>query len=401
MTQVSTTPSIQIPHALPSPRLDYLDGIRGLAALYVVVHHVYLSFDDLGTGGKLPSSIAHLSWFFSHGRRAVDIFIVLSGFVLMLPIVRSKDRFLRGGTLGFLMRRSKRILPPYFLALITSILLLTIFPAMRHATENDIWKGALPGLTTVAIATHGLLVQHLSKVNQFQINNPLWSVSLEYHIYFLLPFVFLPLWRRVGGTGIMIPAIVLGVVPWLLFGRFPLSVFVSLFALGLLAAVIAFTPRGSNSRLGKIPFGLLATSLICAILAWTIWQPGAAAEWMPHLDLATGLASMCFLVWINMNLRDTGMRHLLRKFLGSAPLERLGVFSYSLYLIHMPLIAAALRIVQRFIDSAAIQFVLTLCVGTPVIVAISYGFHLWGERPFMSLPKGKSSHGIRRQELVS
>lgn len=80
----------------PRVRLDFLDGLRGLAALYVVMHHTW---DEMGWQGRqalLPLPVQHVMSFFMPGSFAVTIFIVLSGYCLMLPVVRSEDLSLRG-----------------------------------------------------------------------------------------------------------------------------------------------------------------------------------------------------------------------------------------------------------------------------------------------------------------
>src|SRR5689334_14248080 len=89
-----------------SHRLAFLDGIRGLAALYVVFHHAYLF-----TRSDRSSAITQELW--GQGRVAVDIFIVLSGFCLMLPVVQSSVKCVPGGFLKYFLRRAARILPAY------------------------------------------------------------------------------------------------------------------------------------------------------------------------------------------------------------------------------------------------------------------------------------------------
>ena len=71
-------------------RLAFLDGLRGLSAFYVMLYH-------LGAPAGLPLGLS-LAWEWTHfGRSAVGVFIVLSGYSLMLPVARSADGHLRGG----------------------------------------------------------------------------------------------------------------------------------------------------------------------------------------------------------------------------------------------------------------------------------------------------------------
>jgi peptidoglycan/LPS O-acetylase OafA/YrhL len=92
--------------------LPFLEGIRGITALYVVLHH-FLSWSSAGVRRDIYLAIAWTAL----GHFAVHVFIVLSGFSLMLPIAYAPDHRLRGGISHYLMRRARRILPPYFAAL--------------------------------------------------------------------------------------------------------------------------------------------------------------------------------------------------------------------------------------------------------------------------------------------
>src|ERR1035438_9577060 len=84
-------------------RLSFLDGLRGLAALYVVLYHTHEQFKP---GAPLESHFSHLAAFLTgwmeQGHLGVDVFIVLSGYCLMLPVARSADGMLKGGVLAYL-----------------------------------------------------------------------------------------------------------------------------------------------------------------------------------------------------------------------------------------------------------------------------------------------------------
>lgn len=111
---------------LPKLRLDYLDGLRGLSALYVVLLHVSQIVNDRLHGDGILSTAYPVM--LKYGRNAVGIFIVLSGYCLMLPVVRSEEGQLRGGVVQYIKRRARRILPPYYAALILSLLITAFVP---------------------------------------------------------------------------------------------------------------------------------------------------------------------------------------------------------------------------------------------------------------------------------
>src|SRR5437660_75394 len=111
-------PSVPVPLAPSRFRLDFLDGIRGLAALYVALFHVSYARQSL------PEPARHLTDWLQFGHYAVGVFIVLSGYCLMLPVARSADGRLRGGVGSYLRRRAWRILPPYYAALVLALALV-------------------------------------------------------------------------------------------------------------------------------------------------------------------------------------------------------------------------------------------------------------------------------------
>ena len=75
------------------------------------------------------------AWFwglFRHGHYAVAVFIVLSGFCLMLPVTRDPNGRLPGGFAAYLGRRARRILPPYYAALGMCWIAIALIPALRQ-----------------------------------------------------------------------------------------------------------------------------------------------------------------------------------------------------------------------------------------------------------------------------
>ena len=169
------------------PRLDYLDGVRALAALAVVYTHTFFCvWYNTGLHGFVVDIYRALL-----GSTAVVFFIVLSGFCLTLPVAQTLA--LPRGPLDFYLRRARRILPPYFACLLVSIILIWALigpdPVTLWADTGTLsWRG---------IWTHLLLVQDIA--GDRSINYPLWTIAVEWRIYFLLP-VLLWAWRRWGLT---------------------------------------------------------------------------------------------------------------------------------------------------------------------------------------------------------
>jgi peptidoglycan/LPS O-acetylase OafA/YrhL len=105
----------------PKGHLRQLDGLRACLALCVVAHHCYLT---------IYPTVASLSWnnpsqIFWYGRFAVGWFIALSGYWLMIPVVKdaSTEYRLSRGAMDFFRRRARRILPTFYAALVVSLIM--------------------------------------------------------------------------------------------------------------------------------------------------------------------------------------------------------------------------------------------------------------------------------------
>src|ERR1700742_370608 len=162
----------------PRPRIAGLDGIRGLAALYVVINHVFLRAFP---GYPVDHAPFWAAWLI-YGRFAVVVFIVLSGFSLALSPARRGWRL--GGAAGFARRRARRILPAYWAALAFSL-------AVAWLIVPQPGRG-VPDLMSVVV--NGLLIQNI--VGAPSPNTAFWSIAFEAQLYVLLPVLLLLIrWR--------------------------------------------------------------------------------------------------------------------------------------------------------------------------------------------------------------
>ncbi len=154
-------------------RLAGLDGLRGLAALFVVVNHVFLR--------AFPGyPVDHAPFWaspFIYGRFAVVVFIVLSGFSLALSPARHGWRL--DGVARFAQRRAWRILPAYWAALLFSL-------AVAWLVVPQPGQG-LPDARSVLV--NGLLVQNFDASHSP--NAAFWSMAVEAQLYLVFPLLLL------------------------------------------------------------------------------------------------------------------------------------------------------------------------------------------------------------------
>src|SRR5213080_3189559 len=159
-----------------------LDLLRALAIIVVVIYHAALF------GFKLPGRVDRFGWI------GVDLFFVLSGYLiggqLLAPLAR--DRRINLGR--FFARRALRIMPAYFVVLAIYFLL----PPWREYAEmsQPLWKVLL---SVQNIALHGgTAFSHA------------WSLAVEDQFYLALPFLLLFLYRRPRAAVIVPCLIILG-----------------------------------------------------------------------------------------------------------------------------------------------------------------------------------------------
>lgn len=348
-------------------RITWLDGIRGAAALFVVLHHIWLRVwpafpEDTGPWW--------LGWLL-YGHLAVAVFIVVSGFSLSLGPIRHGAR-LSGGLSRFLRRRAWRIIPPYWAALAFSTLVAAVF-LHRYGSNGELLR---------AVSVHGLLLQDV--IGSHTPNGAFWSIAVEWQIYFLFPVI---LWiGRASGLGTAVATTVAVVLMAHFVGDLGAPFdkidhltpqFLALFALGVLAVRVGSGVRANEFRR---PLLIVAGTTMALLIAGALL---VGSRWMVaryfYVDLVFGLAVACAL-----GALLTGGAPPIRRVLESRPSRGLGRFSYSLYLVHEPILALIYRHVVQPLGLAPVaEFSFFVAVAVPTALVVSYGFHLVFEAPFL------------------
>ncbi len=345
----------------------FLDGIRALSALYVVAHHIYIT---VYPGYPRSTGPWYLGWLI-YGQFAVAVFIVVSGFSLTLAPARhgfaSTSSYWR-----FMQRRAWRIIPPYWAALFLSVLLVLLIRVKIDYAFSA--KG---------VGTHFLLLQDI--FSGPSPNGAFWSIAVEWQLYFFFP-LFLFLRRRIGAVATAAFGLVGVWLVYLAAVHFsPLArllhltpQFAALFIFGIVAA--GATQRIQNSG-RRVPWAWISLALWVGLVAWCAYVGSidAIADFY-WTDLVIGAAVATGLAALVERERSAS-----RRTLESRPLTGVGHFSYSLYLVHSPLVLVAwLFIVQPMHLSQLAEFAIMIVAVAPVIVAICYGFFRVFERPFLN-----------------
>ncbi|HEY1923547.1 MAG TPA: acyltransferase [Tepidisphaeraceae bacterium] len=397
------------PQPKPSRHLKYLEGLRGLAAIVVTLQHIY--FHTLwGTNftGWQANLVVALGWLFP-GRAAVAVFIVLSGYLLMRPVVREGTGKIPGGTWSYIRRRAKRILPPYYASLIISIALILLIPLLRGPVSPEwvdagpAFSGKNPALGATDLTAHLLLVHNLSWHWASKIDPPMWTIATEWQIYFLFPLILLPVWRRFGSAGSIAVGLGLGVGFYLITGKGHAAApwLLGLFAMGAAAAATraADLPKRQLKSIALLSAILLAIFTVITFesafgMLRFLTVDGLPGLW-PYLwafDIIVGAATACFLVFAAAS-KISDKPHTIVRWLSARWLVHVGVASYSLYLIHDPILAIVKLALDRMHLGPWTQFTTMLTLGGIIVAIATWLFHILFERPFMTAARVHAVEG--------
>src|SRR5215467_37053 len=371
----ATVPAAPATAATRPGRVVGLDGIRGLAALFVVLNHI---FERAWPGYPGANHAPFWAAWLIYGRAAVAMFIVLSGFSLGLGPARSGWRFKSLPT--YAHRRAWRILPPYWAALGFSLVM----------TWYVLAQPGWPVPNGKSVAVYGFLVEDAFSQGHNggfwsagSPNHAFWSIAIEAQLYFLLPLLLL-LVRRVNARAMvgLVAAIVvtIGLLgPHAALMNSALVKFTPdlavLFAVGLLAAGIVTAGEPTRSR----PWAGYALAATVPVIALMVIK---GATWsnlnLFWLDLAWAPAIGCLLAAV-----ATSRPRFVVRFLDSLLPRSLGSCSYSLYLTHMPIvIAVSYGLVLGRVATGTPTFFVLAAIVLPVTVCFARLFAAVFEVPF-------------------
>lgn len=366
--------------------VDVVDGLRGVAALFVVLHHVWqYSVTD-------PDSSAP-GWFrifnvLEYGSFAVAVFIVVSGLCLMLPALRHGASLGPGGLGEFARRRSRRILPPYFAMLALAMVLIALVPALRRVSSTP-WNITLPSFSVGNVTSHLLMVHNWFADWEYAFNPPLWTIALEFQIYFVFALLLLPVWRRWGPVVTLGTATAVMAVPWALGRGFARPWMLVLFVFGMIAASVITGVGAAASWRTAVPWRPVAGAAIVAVpVVVAVSRRLDSEELALALQHVTvGIATAAGLIVMAGGGGGRRQRGGVARFLAWRPVRSLGLFSFSLYLVHYPIVALVTIVGIRPLDlDVPTTFAVLMVTAVPASLAAAYGFHVLVERRFLNAP---------------
>lgn len=340
-------------------RLHSLDGLRGLAALLVFFHHILLTVPLLAEPylGKrateaLPYALSytplHIFW---EGQAAVYVFFVLSGVVLTLPVLKRGREF---SWTAYYPQRLLRLYIPVWAAVVIGIGWLLLVP--RNADSESMWlqsRAVDPSLPAV-LKDLTLLFGHGGIVS------PLWSLRWEIWFSLLLPVFTLLAIRLMRFRWLIAAVSITATTVGSSIGSSPLK-YPPMFMLGAVMATALSKLTATDHRTGNGRGAALVLRAVFLLLSpWLIRN-------YPNLDFLVdpleGVAAIGALLAVYCALAVP----FARKFLETKIMLWFGMISFSLYLVHEPVVITSARIFGD--QNLVLAALVAICVAIPLAFA--------------------------------
>jgi peptidoglycan/LPS O-acetylase OafA/YrhL len=364
-----------------SPHLFRIDALRGVAILMVMQLHIFFitfAYDYL----NFPAAARNL---LRSGGAGVDLFFILSAYLLTTNLLRQRDR--PGVITTFFMRRALRILPMFIILIFSGFAIEALWLKAGGATDVWLWHDHYP------LSTYLLFLQNwrlgLDGHWSAQFFAPTWSLAVEEHFYLLLPLIATRLEPR---------RLAIVAIAWILLAA-PTRIFVLLEFGGIAPTTWTI------ARLDAFGWGILIA------LAPNLW-PSLAKRFDPRLAIGAGSALFVIVVlfapyllpggrndnvfgttWVDlaMALITFGVVNQKAEPLQPGAVMRslawCGVRCYSLYLVHFPMLGliflASGRIQKPKVDDLSTLGLALFATAMAFIIADICYRRI--ERPFMEL----------------
>ncbi len=319
-----------------------IDVLRAVAALLVMVYHV----TALGQWSRFNDSVWGLP--FRQGWIGVDLFLVISGFVITLSAARAHANSPADFKWAFMQRRFRRLLPLYVLTCVIFVLLVR--PEILSRPYGQFW---------LQVVSHSLFLQNLSPYTHGVINGVTWSLALEMQFYvalvlsvgwlirlgagktFLMLTAVAWIWRF-GTTLVLPPGQVIPHLQVIYTTQLPGTL--DEFGVGIALALIVHNRHHVLApllaRSWRNSLGWLGFSALCLSLAGAMFLP--RGNYWSHFEmvvfwrtlLAVGFGG-ALATMITCPLKASGLL---------TPWRHLGTVSYGLYLWHFPVLLSLLSL---------------------------------------------------------
>ncbi|SEK92283.1 Peptidoglycan/LPS O-acetylase OafA/YrhL, contains acyltransferase and SGNH-hydrolase domains [Sphingomonas palmae] len=358
-----------------------IDGLRFLAIAQVVLYHAALR----GQRAADPAAMPDGGWFawLPNGIAGVELFFFISGYIIAYLFLTGRPPRLR----AFYLRRVSRLEPPYILTVLICFAAFASVggnvgpsPALRHAdATTPLWKNLLASLFYL----HGTMFAASPRVNP-----PLWTLEIEIQFYLLAPFIIgaYTVVRRTGARAVIATGAVLAtlVLQALLdpFARthYSLAAHLFPFLLGIAVSDWAARRRPFAAPAAAWADAALAIGLLLFVAGSMLFYVRLGSIGRASVLLCRGAAIVLIYLGAARGIRG-------RRWLGNRWIALVGGACYSIYLLHVPLLQIASRVMLGPIDWSgrpALAVAAVYLFVLPVVVIGCMLFYVTVERPCMN-----------------
>ena len=343
-------------------QLPSLTSLRGLAALWVVLFHY--------TALYLPRlDITGHSSLIGKGYLAVDLFFMLSGFVMTHVYYRAFCQSVKDNYRSFMVARIARLYPLHLVVLLLFIATALLLQLSAYASGGTAEGIPLTGTRSLAAAVANLFMLQGLSAEHLSWNFPSWSISVEFMAYLAFPLVLPWVWRATGRIQVILLLVngaTLGLFTYLSGGDF-------------------------NQWSGPLVLLRCLPEFLLGMLIYGAYRAGLWADWFES-DAIALIALAVAVVCLHLRAPDLLIVALfpvlvlaavnnnqnVARAINVAPLVWLGEISYSLYLIHGFVQYAATAALDHFglHERADLSIGLSLALLALMLVVCFAGAHL-------------------------
>lgn len=366
-------------------RLRFLDGMRGIAALSVVLYHHYL-FLNAATSMTFPSFLESI---LLKGHLGVQIFFVLSGFVIAYSIRQAtlSWRYIQ----QFFIKRSIRLDPPYWAILLLMMMASILFSKLVAKQEG--WTFSFNQVLTNLLYLQGFF--------GFDSINPVaWTLCIEFQLYLFFISILQMLFQiqRAHQYEEQIR----------FFGSSAFGFFFALLLIGSLGYHFPATAAQlENKTLQGLFFPYWYSFFIGVATCWSLLGR-LSNKW---LGLYLGLVGLCLVLHFDAQLMTSlivalviyivGWSGYLETITGSKIFQYLGRISFSLYLIHWLAGSNCIHFLSKRmgeLNMTKFFFIYLFSIGISILAA--HVFYHWIEAPCLEWSKNFGNKGAKTENIA-
>ena len=327
------------------PKKNYLSSLtslRGLAAILVILLHVnFFCFALAPWDGSLDH-------FIQKGYLWVDFFFLLSGFIMTHVYAESFEKSIKGSFMKFMRSRFARVYPLHLFSFLCMVAFYFWYRSNFTLYPNDY----IYTFNVHTIWSNLLLLHSMGLYKNLSWNSPSWSISVEWWMYVVFPFLLIP-FRKLGGwKKIFIFFSVIAGYLFIIYYLYPLSTATNGTLDPSKPKVDVTYDYGFVRCFFGFLFGMLTYELYST--GWGRRYLKKSIAWISAVALA--IAAMTFstpdivpiIFFSAIILTSVYTEGIGKHILNLRPLVYLGDISYSLYLMHLPIMNFLLNYFKKF-----------------------------------------------------